>query len=294
MATSMGATLTLHEAADELGVHYMTVYRYVRHGLLEASKPGGTWQVEVEALERFRAGEQGPVEPGEKAPWSERFESRLMAGDTAGSWGVIEAAMAAGNDLDALYLEVVAPALASIGARWERGEIDVAVEHVASGVATRMMGRLGHRFARRGRSRGVVVVGAVADEAHALPVAMIGDLLRLRGWSVTDLGADVPAASWSHAVSSASDAVGAGVSVMGADLLPAAGEVCHAIKAARPDVSVVLGGRAIESDEHAVALGADGFARSAAEMDALLQRRARGAGGVTGTHSAGEAASSSG
>ncbi|MCU1344909.1 MAG: hypothetical protein JWL70_1175, partial [Acidimicrobiia bacterium] len=30
--------LTLHEAADALGVHYMTVYRYVRLGLLPARK----------------------------------------------------------------------------------------------------------------------------------------------------------------------------------------------------------------------------------------------------------------
>ena len=38
--------LTLQEAADELGVHYMTAYRYVRLGVMEASKSGGVWQVQ--------------------------------------------------------------------------------------------------------------------------------------------------------------------------------------------------------------------------------------------------------
>jgi excisionase family DNA binding protein len=36
--------LTLHEAADLLGVHYMTAYRYVRLGLLHASKAGVSWR----------------------------------------------------------------------------------------------------------------------------------------------------------------------------------------------------------------------------------------------------------
>jgi excisionase family DNA binding protein len=36
--------LTLHEAADRLGVHYMTVYRRVQLGMLPARKVGGTWR----------------------------------------------------------------------------------------------------------------------------------------------------------------------------------------------------------------------------------------------------------
>ena len=48
------AVLTLQEAADELGVHYMTAYRYVRLGVMEASKSGGVWQVQRSAVDRFR------------------------------------------------------------------------------------------------------------------------------------------------------------------------------------------------------------------------------------------------
>ena len=45
--------LTLQEAADELGVHYMTAYRYVRLGVMEASKSGGVWQVQRSAVDRL-------------------------------------------------------------------------------------------------------------------------------------------------------------------------------------------------------------------------------------------------
>ena len=40
MTAEAGRPLTLQEVADLLGVHYMTVYRYVRLGLLEAEQGG--------------------------------------------------------------------------------------------------------------------------------------------------------------------------------------------------------------------------------------------------------------
>ena len=45
--------MTLHEAAELLGVHYMTAYRYVRLGLLQAAKRGGAWRVSREDIERM-------------------------------------------------------------------------------------------------------------------------------------------------------------------------------------------------------------------------------------------------
>ena len=143
--------------ADTLGVHYMTAYRYVRHGLLPAKKVGGTWRVTVADLEAFRNGATGEVPAGEsrrrKAPWAERLEARLLAGDGHGAWGVIEMAMSSGASLDEVYLDVISPAMESIGARWAAGNLDVAAEHRATGIAFRLIGRLGPRFARPGRSR---------------------------------------------------------------------------------------------------------------------------------------------
>ena len=48
------SSMTLQEAADALGVHYMTAYRYVRLGLLHAEKIGGSWRVETADLDDFR------------------------------------------------------------------------------------------------------------------------------------------------------------------------------------------------------------------------------------------------
>ena len=42
----LDARISLQEAADALGVHYMTAYRYVRTGRLPAVKDGAEWRVD--------------------------------------------------------------------------------------------------------------------------------------------------------------------------------------------------------------------------------------------------------
>jgi excisionase family DNA binding protein len=271
--------LTLHEAAELLGVHYMTAYRYVRLGVLPATKSGGTWQVARTDLAAFQAapptpaGATGATGRRRRAPWAARLEQRLMAGDARGAWSVVEAALSAGATHDEIYLEVLSPALTSIGERWERGEIDIAVEHQASGIAMRLIGRLGPRFVRRGRTRGSVIVGAPAGEHHNLPVALVADLVRQGGWEVFDLGADTPAASFAHAAQEADDLVAVGVSVTTPEALEAAREALAAVReVVAPGVLLFVGGLAIKDRDHALSLGADDFAINGRELAGLLDR----------------------
>lgn len=263
--------LTLHEAAEQLGVHYMTAYRYVRLGQLDAVKVGGTWQVSPSALEAFR-GQRDGAQPSRlrAVPWSDRLESRLLAGDAAGAWGVIESALAAGSSVADVYTEVLAPALNSIGERWANGEIDIAIEHRASGITSRLIGRLGSRCVRRGRPRGSIVLGSPVGERHSLVVAMLADLLRLEGWDVSDLGADTPASSFLLTAESLDDLVAVGVSVTNPDSLPAAAETCAFLRSSELSVPVLVGGRAVLDEAHARALGAHGYAPSASSMVQLL------------------------
>ncbi|MEM1333381.1 MAG: B12-binding domain-containing protein, partial [Actinomycetota bacterium] len=205
-----------------------------------------------------------------QAPWSERLEARLVAGDARGAWGVVEAAMAAGRDLDSLYLEVLSPAMVSIGDRWAKGELDVAVEHRASGIAMRVIGRLGHRFVRRGRPRGSVVIGTPPGESHAIPTAIVSDLLRMRGWEVWDLGADVPIESYLFALTDEPGVKAVGLSVTHPANLDALQQTCDAIRSTVPDMKIVLGGGAVCGSDHAESLGADAHAATGADMHDLL------------------------
>jgi excisionase family DNA binding protein len=274
--------LTLQEAAERLGVHYMTAYRYVRLGVLPARKVAGSWR--IAAADVARVNEQGvrahPAPVGaaptsassgarRRAPWSERLEARLVAGDGAGSWSVVETAMAGGSTIDEIYLDVIAPAMRRIGQRWADGELDISVEHRATGITFRLMGRLGPRLARRGRTRGAVVVGAPEGERHSLPTAMLADLVRSDGWDVSDVGADLPTESFLRSVLDTPDVVAVGVSVTLDEHLPAATELLAALRAGLPHVVLAVGGGAIGSAEQAAAMGAE-WVESPAAFRALL------------------------
>ena len=209
-------TVSLRSAADTLGVHYMTAYRYVRLGMLPATKIGAAWHVSVDDLHSFKSDDERPL-PRKRVDWDARFKDRLLAGDASGAWGVVEAALASGMNVRDVYLKVLSPALHHIGAEWEAGSVDVATEHRASGIAHRILGRLGHRLSKRGRTRGSVVVGTPPGEFHGLPVAMLSDLLRSGGWEVMDLGCNLPSESFVRAAQGADRLTALGVSVTTAD-----------------------------------------------------------------------------
>lgn len=264
------AEFTLQEAADRLGVHYMTMYRYVRLGLIAATKKGGSWRVAETDLDAFSRPQAGRPESGAPGPWVERLVARMLAGDATGSWSVVEAAMASGATPEGVYAEIIAPAMTEIGQRWERGELEVEDEHLASAVAGRLIGKLGPRFARRGRSKGVVVATTPPGERHGFGVAMISDIVRGRGFEVLELGPDLPVDSLLRALGRIEDLRAVCFSVVSTDNLEACREAVAAVKDRFPEVVVIVGGRAFTDEAHARALGADGFSLEAVGAADLL------------------------
>lgn len=276
MARTPTTPLTLTEAAARLGVHYMTAYKYVRTGRLAATKAGQEWMVlpaDVAAFEREQRGPAGR-RPRRRA-YPAELRDRLIQSDEAGAWSIVERALESGMDPERVLLDLVSPAMTLVGDDWETGAITVADEHQASATAMRLISRLGPRFARRGRTRGRVVVGAVPLDEHALPTAMLRDLLRGRGLAVTDLGANVPAESWASTVHDASTEAPALRSVGMCSTSPDNDDaVAAAIEAVRKvtGVPIVLGGHAVTSRAHARALGADEYSATALDAVTLLDR----------------------
>ncbi len=269
----MPATMSLRQAAEQLGVHYMTVYRYVRLGMLPARKNGAAWSVDAADVEAFAAPEAEPRRGRRSADWNARLKARLVVGDERGSWSVIEAALASGLAPADVYEDVLRPAMNEIGDEWAGGLLDVADEHRASAVAARVIGRLGPRFARRGRSRGTVVTATPPGDLHGLGLAVVADLLRGARFEVVDLGPNTPPSSLAKAVAEANRLTAVAISAHDPD---GADRVVVAVAAARSaadGVLVLLGGSAIEGPDHARALGADGYAATGRAAVALVEER---------------------
>jgi MerR family transcriptional regulator, light-induced transcriptional regulator len=253
--------LTLQQAADKLGVHYMTVYRYVRTGKLPATRVGGAWQVDPEDLALMKsAGPRSSRDPAARASATKgQLEARLLAGDEPGAWAVLEAALGSDRSPSEVLLSLVAPALESIGDRWHACELTVADEHLASAVAVRLISRLGARFARRGPKRGSVVITTPPAEQHATPVAMAADLLRWAGFNVIELGANTPADALPKVVAAVPDLLAVAMACTTQASTASARRVIAHLRTALPGTKVLLGGAAIIDADQARRLGADGF-----------------------------------
>lgn len=259
------ARLGLRDAAAHLGVHYMTVYKYVRTGRLPAERRGSQWTVTVADLDRLgepgRLAEAGPA----RRSRPNRLRDRMVAGDEPGAWTIVEEALASGRAASDVYTGMLVPALRSIGDGWERGRLSVADEHRASTVATRIVGRLGPRFARRGRTHGTVVLGAPEGDLHALPSAIVADLLRMRGFEAIDLGANTPARSFVETAVSADRLVAVLVGATWEGSIASLASTVEALRAAGVDAPILVGGRAVGDRQSARALGADHWSGTSGE-----------------------------
>lgn len=249
-----GELVTLADAAEQLDVHYMTAYRYVRTGRMHAEKRAGKWWVtpaDLQAVLDEGTGRRVPSEQStNRANLIDPLVARLIAGDTAGCWDLLSDALSAGATPAQVHTDLLGSALERIGEGWRSGEVSIADEHRATASVYRLLGQLGPLFRHRGRRRGTVVLGAVEGDMHAIPSAMMADLLSDRHFDVIDLGANTPAESFLSAAQSADDLVGIGICVLLEDFAERALQVLAALRQAMPDLLLVAGGAGVHGESH--------------------------------------------
>jgi DNA-binding transcriptional MerR regulator len=143
---------------------------------------------------RLLAGDE-TAENGGAGGVDERLRAALVDAasrtDELGMHHALDAAFARFSLIAALE-RVLVPALERLGASWERGEIDVGAEHVASNLIRARLAALAGEW---GTGAGPRVVAACApDEQHDLPLLILCLGLRRDGWRVRFLGARTPSA----------------------------------------------------------------------------------------------------
>ncbi|MET4921728.1 cobalamin B12-binding domain-containing protein [Streptomyces sp. PSRA5] len=218
---------------------------------------------------------------------AEKLWEAVSCGDEYAAYGVVLGAHSAGADEESLLLDVIGTVQRKVGEEWAANRMSVAMEHAATAVNDRVIAALAARHApdaaggrpghvtgrdRSGRitgrdGSGRITVACVDGEWHALPARLLAEVLRLRGWHVDYLGAQVPTPHLiGHVHRTGPDAVALSSSL--ATRLPAAHAAITACQAV--SVPVLVGGAAFGDDgRYARLLGADAWApdgRAAADL----------------------------
>ena len=131
-------------------------------------------------------------------PLVEQLLDRLLASDLSGCRRIAVEVVRREGDLRDLFQNVIQPAMVEVGRRWERGEITVAEEHLATAMVGRLLAQIYERVPVPDRRRGRVVVTAAPNEYHDLGARMVADLLERDGWDADYLGANTPTSELVH------------------------------------------------------------------------------------------------
>ncbi len=175
------------------------------------------------------------------------FAAALIAGDEGAAETTIREAMEAGITSAEIDESIITPALWLMGELWERREISVADEHLATEISMRVLAlqREAERVAQ-GRRGHRVMLATPAGERHIVALRMVSNLLSGAGYWIVMLGADVPPdALVASVLRHRPDVI-----CMSATMPALSGRVVDSIaqvQAAWPTAQFVIGGRGLSS-----------------------------------------------
>lgn len=231
--------LTTTEAARLAGVGASSVKRWADQNLIRCVKTaGGHRRILRGDLERFLREHGGVPGAGSSEEWADLFL-------TTGVFEMQGEILRTRERLGAWYLvaEEIGGGLTEIGLRWERGEITVLEEHVASEHLARAIGRAVESIPSSGAGPRALLATAEGDN-HTLGLSLAELCLRECGWSVVWSGRETPLSDVERAAASRSvEMVALSASMASADPVPLARQAKRIGKACRTaGVELVLGG----------------------------------------------------
>ncbi len=191
-----------------------------------------------------------------------------------------EAGLEAGLTPERMLFEALIPSLEEVGARFERGDFFVPEMLIAGKAMAGALDRLRPLLAQTGaESVGTFLMGTVKGDVHDIGKNLVNIMLEGAGFTVIDLGVQVPPEKFVEAVQEYKPDI-VGFSAFLTTTMPMFKANINALEKAglRDQVIVMVGGAPV-TQEYADAVGADGYAADASAAvkrakELLEQRRA--------------------
>jgi methanogenic corrinoid protein MtbC1 len=175
------------------------------------------------------------------------YAEALLSGDEVAAEVAIRQALNARLSSAQIDEQIIAPALWLVGELWQRKEISVAEEHIATEISIRVLTlqREAARLADQ-RPQHLVMLAAPSGELHVVALRMVHNLLREGGYAALMVGADVPP----HALAAAARRHEPDVVCLSPTMAGGSDQVLvaiHEIQQAWPAASYIAGGRGLTS-----------------------------------------------
>jgi MerR family transcriptional regulator, light-induced transcriptional regulator len=210
-----------------------------------------------------------------------RYSTAIEAGEATTARATIGAALVDGTPALDLLTHVITPAMTRIGDLWERNEITVADEHLATAITQGVMALVyPSLYDRPPLSAERILLACVEGDRHVLGLRMIADVLEGHGFDVIFLGPDIPLPALLASIERYQPevvALGATAPSAGVSLL----ETVRELTSRWPDLAIIVGGGSVPkqlsgSDSDVEVVG-DAAQATAAVERALERARSAGA-----------------
>lgn len=185
------------------------------------------------------------------AAYSQQYLVALRNAELPRASSTVIEALDAGIAPAMVHSKVIAPAMRAIGDLWEKGEINVGEEHVATAITEQVLVGALHRTRMSSyRSRQRIMLAAIQGQHHVLGLRMVADLLEGEGFEVLYLGADVPIDSLRDVAAAKQPAL-VGLSFGITLNVGVLADSIWAVREGAPKCRLILGGRADLQDSDA-------------------------------------------
>ena len=176
------------------------------------------------------------------------------------------------DELEAVE-KLLIPALDRVGERYERGEIFLPQLMKAASAACAGFDLIKTRIAKRGGnavSKGKIVLATVQGDIHDIGKNIVRVVLENYGYTVVDLGRDVPPQTVVEAAVR-EDAKLVGLSALMTTTVKSMAETIEALRKSGHDCRIMVGG-AVLTEEYAAQIGADYYAKDAKQSADIARK----------------------
>jgi methanogenic corrinoid protein MtbC1 len=192
----------------------------------------------------------------------QEVKEKVEIGKTKLVPGLVQEALDEGNAPGEI-LQAMVDSMSVVGEKFSSGEIFVpemliAAKAMAKGVDVLRPLLAGDTSA----SLGTCIIGTVAGDLHDIGKNLVSMMIESAGFTMVDLGVDVPAEKFVEAIKENENVTLVACSGLLTTTMPALKEAVQTIKASGLDVKVIVGGAPV-TPEYAAEIGADGFAPDA-------------------------------